>query len=373
MGRAATSLLLAAERTSSPNEDRLTEVFATVVAANPELAEWLAKRAGTPPPATYESVEVDTQVWTGRGADHVDMQVQFWAAGRVALRVWSEHKTVTPFERTQATRYADAAERGPKTGLLGITAPRGAGPDDPRWEREDWQAVLDAAVGKLREKHGRAWRSAGAARDAPAAERLLYELVSYLEVRSEFRVMVPDPLQSLDVIAYQRVKSARALVKELFSAVHDEITLDVAYGPDRNSKMEYRWMRFSGASPLQPDTERAWPDLIVSVNDDWRPANQRTGEPAFGVGHTFQKRARQALPPELQDPSPELLEALGPLATLGEFDGHGRLYFTKYLAELVAFGPSLQDQARAVARWAEERLDQLDRLLPSTGPQPPAT
>src|SRR4051812_48277745 len=84
-------------------EDRVTEVFATVLAGVPAYVSLLAERVGLPDLATYE---VSTQV---RSGSTIDLEIRATGAEEDdGWLLWSEHKLTDPLTKHQLTAEATA-------------------------------------------------------------------------------------------------------------------------------------------------------------------------------------------------------------------------------------------------------------------------
>lgn len=216
-----------------------------------------------------------------------------------------------------------------------------------RWERFTWRQIAEWAWEAGRDTGGAGWHEAALEPDSPAQQRLLVELLSYL--REEHHTVI-DPVTHVHVAAYAKASETQDMLYGLLADAGDLCGYDREDGVDYHKEdFSQYWQIFNGddtwAQPLD-----GYPELTIAESDGW--TIDRAGEPAFGAGFT--------LPPDLHDqlrsadllPWRERLSAEG--VTVTEWESHVRVYRTLYLAELIAKGPTIDSQARAVARWADE-------------------
>lgn len=85
------------------NENRATEMLATVIAGVPQYADQLAELVGMPRADTYK---VETQVSVPGCV--IDLEIQASNQGTASWVLWSEHKVSAAFGEDQLLRYADA-------------------------------------------------------------------------------------------------------------------------------------------------------------------------------------------------------------------------------------------------------------------------
>jgi hypothetical protein len=338
-------LLLRAARTHK-REDRLTELLAVVLAGHQVFAHRFLHAAGL---HARGDVEVSTQVRTARGK-FVDLQlVSLDLDGRVLGRLWSEHKTGSGYSPGQLPGYADDLDGiGGARRLITIVDSLDEAPVSPHWERFTWRQIALLAWKAGREAGGGLrWREAALGPDGPAQQRLLVELLSYLEEEHD---TVLDPVTHVHVAAFAKSSETHDILFTVLERAADMSAHDpdegVGYPKDYFNQY---WQAFKSdgtwAQPLE-----GYLELTVSESDEW--TYDRAGEPAFGAGFT--------LPGDLQDqlrsaacaPWRGPLEAQG--ATIAEWDGYVRVYRTLYLAELIGKGPTIDAQAQALAKWVDE-------------------
>src|SRR4051794_21946289 len=120
MPAARKELLDSAASYARSGENRLTELFATVLDSHDELARQLLERVGLP---SGERFEVYTQERVAPGCRPDLVLRSKRASGGLVSQVWAEHKTVSGFRHEQREDYRRALDAAPGEGqLLTITA-----------------------------------------------------------------------------------------------------------------------------------------------------------------------------------------------------------------------------------------------------------
>ena len=354
-------LLLRAARTAI-REDRLTELFSVVLAGHPALAQSLLQGAQPPLPVGRE-VEVSTQVRTRRGK-RVDMELVATERHSIVSRLWSEHKTGSGYSPDQLPGYAsDLAALGGCHRLITIVDHLDEAPNDARWDRFTWQDVAARAwrVGRDDPEGGPQWRTAACTPNAPARQRLLHELVSYLE---EEHHVVLDPISHLDVVAFARANRISEALTALLERTAEVSRLDPdgGCGSEKNDFGAY-WQVFKDAAGWAQPLE-GYAELHVADEDHW--ASDRVGEPGFGAGFTLPDRYYDGLRANARREWLTALEQEG--FSIAASYGFTRIYRTLYLAELISKGATIDTQARALAAWTEESIRSLQAHDPKVEP-----
>jgi hypothetical protein len=338
------ALLLRAARTYK-REDRLTELLAVVLAGHQGFAHRLLRKAGL---QTAGEVEVSTQVRTARGK-LVDMQLVSLDHARTVLgRLWSEHKTGSDYGPGQLSGYADDLDLiGGSRRLITIARHRDEAPPSPRWERFSWHDIAGLAWMAGREAGGPDWRRAATLPDSHAQQRLLLELLSYLEEEHD---TVLNPVTYAHVAAFAKTTETSDILYTLLERAADlsRHDADGGVGYEKDYHSQY-WQTFKAegtwAAPLE-----GYPEFTVAESDEW--TYDRAGEPAFGAGLTLPGDLADELRSAAQRPWRETLEGQG--VTIQAWGDMVRVYRTMYLAELIAKGPTIDTQAQALAQWADE-------------------
>ena len=107
VGRRAAGYMMSALARRAGAEDRLTELFACVLAADAPFCGALLDRLGL---GDCHARLVETQVRTGVGQRTLDMKVAVASGDRLARELWSEHKLDAEFGLGQLDDYEVALE-----------------------------------------------------------------------------------------------------------------------------------------------------------------------------------------------------------------------------------------------------------------------
>jgi hypothetical protein len=335
-------------------EDRLTEILAVVLSDfEPAALEFLG-RAGL----EASKVEVSTQVRTGRGK-RVDLQILgLGPDGLPCARLWSEHKTEAVYMDDQLEGYArDLEDLGGARRLITI-AERGTPPRiDSRWLWFTWDQVA-GWLERLGREHtsDRHWRRSARAAGAEAAIRMLDELLVYLEEEHDVTL---EPMTTFDVLAFSGANDAGDRLVALVERACQESHLRHSRGVEwRKNDWGTLWQTFEDSGWAM--RFGGYPELLIADTDFW--LGDHVEAPAFGAGLTIQSRLRDALQAAEGGRWPGRAEELG--FAIFEADGVTRIYRTRYLTDLIAAGPSIDDQARELARWMTTAIDEIQGLDP---------
>ncbi len=198
MGRSQNELLGALLKYPEGFENRLTELFATVLGAHSEFARLLFARAGIGLPKRGVVCETHTQRRVGPGRIP-DMVVNATVKGSLRAQLWSEHKTGSGFGDMQLEKYLDSLRTTETVdkALIAIVAERDSKQDQPEWTLLTWQEVAELANRAGGEP---GWRAAALHPEAVARDRLLHEFIWYLD-REGFAVV--DALDSDNLLAFR--------------------------------------------------------------------------------------------------------------------------------------------------------------------------
>jgi hypothetical protein len=368
MPRARQELLDSALTYFDGSENRLTEVFATVLEAHEGFAKALFDRVGVELPDAVR-FKAFTQRAVAEGA-RPDMVLLALQGQHLVAQLWSEHKiSGGGFRDLQLEDYRDAlAKERSQTRLLGIVAGVDSGPEGLDWGLLTWQEVAELAnsVGtswSTAHGAGRNWRASALEPTAPARERLLHEFIWYVEEEND---AVVNPLDSESLQAFQNAATTTEGLLTLLEragqhmAPEFEPEEDELAGADDGS---YYWQLFatpagSWMNRIQEAGFEAYPELMAASDDLWW-ADSR-GEPALGIGYTLDDRLYEALAADA--------DWLGRLAhasvDLDIYEGWVRVFCTKPIADLLGEGATLDEQARALAHWAKQGLTTVGELDP---------
>jgi hypothetical protein len=365
MARARKSLLDAVS--SHGKEDRLTEVFATVLDTHVELAAALFTKVGLP---VGERFQVFTQVSVVPGS-RPDMLVHsLGRTGAVVSRLWSEHKLDAGFGDMQRERYLAALDdlEGPRRLVL-IVRDAPTAREDGDWRGFTWQEIGELVNAVGRTWGGRDWRQRALGPDAPAKHRLLGELLWYLEDKD---LAVVHSLNADNLLAYKlMVETGRGLFALLERAAQNADALTPSHGGNEDDVT--LWQQFEppkeswldGFSGFEVSVE-----LLASDRDYWSPA--RHDEPALAAGYSFEAALHPALSARREWVAQ--LDAAGFSCEL--WAQWVRVYRTMPMSELLGAGDSLNAQAQVLGVWAQDAITELGRLdpgdiaLPQNGAKP---
>jgi hypothetical protein len=219
----------------------------------------------------------------------------------------------------------------------------------PCWSVQNWQRLAEQAkIGESR--GGRAWRRWAGRVAARPTDRLLHELIRYLELEGWVTM---DTLSNADIFTFSRANETAELIHELLTRAGHYMGYDNPNGPwQANEDAGVWWITFEPPSAAWPAALEGYPELMAVASDDW--SDFRLDEPAFGAGWTLSDRALEVLR------STERAAWRNELAEHGfsvsDFLGPTRLFRTLYMAELVPKGARFDRQAQELARWAEEAI-----------------
>ncbi len=194
---------------------------------------------------------------------------------------------------------------------------------------------------------------------------MLLELMTYLQ---EEHGVVLNPLGHEHIAAFAYMSETSEILDELVERAATLAQLDVDGDVEWADDAKSLWRSFDAAGTWAEALHGA-PDLEAASTDFW--TSTRIGEPAFGVGYT--------LPGELADAvlSSETASWRNAIVAHGfsvraSEDGDW-LYVrrTKYLAELIPAGVTIDLQAQQLGHWVDESLSLLGNHNPSVAPPQP--
>jgi len=367
MPRARQELLDSALTYFDGSENRLTEVFATVLEVHEGFARALFDRVGIDLPDDVR-FKASTQKAVAEGA-RPDMVLLALQGQHLVAQLWSEHKIDGGgFRDMQLEDYRDAlARERSQSRLLGIVADVESGSDGPDWRMLTWQEVAELA-----NSVGAKWAANGAARDwrasaleptAPARERLLHEFIWYVEEEND---AVVNPLGSENLQAFEKAAETTVGLLALLDRAGQHMLPE--FEPEEDDldgagDGSYYWQLFatpdgSWLNRIEAGGFEAYPELMAAADDLWW-ADSR-GEPAFGVGYTLDARLYESLAADA--------DWLARLAHAGvDLDIYNdcvRVFCTKPIVDVLGEGATLDEQARALARWAKPGLTTVGELDP---------
>jgi hypothetical protein len=347
------SLLDAA--TSRGKEDRLTEVFATVLDVHDELASALFIEVDLP---LGERFQVLTQVTVVPGS-RPDMTIHSLARnGAVVSRLWSEHKLEAGFGLRQRERYLAALRELEGQGeLIFIVTDAPTAREEGDWRGFTWQEIGELVDRVGRDWGGHEWRTGALKADAPAKHRLLAELLWYLEDKE---LAVVHSFNRDNIFAYKLgSETMRALAALLERAAQNAAPLVPSDSGDEDVVTLWEQFQIPPGSWLERFTRYdVGVELIASDRDYWSPAQY--DEPVLGAGYSFEGMLHPAL--SVRREWVEQLDAAGFSCEL--WADWVRVYKTMRMSEILEMGESLNAQARGLGTWIQAAILELGQLDP---------
>ena len=387
MPHAAETVLKAGLSYKEGWENRLTAILATVLNQHWGFASALFRQTGLPTGATYEAF---TEEWVTPGR-RVDMQIVARdAKGAVVSQIWSEHKRAGgAFSTDQREDYLAALLREPGEGRLmtvvaGVRDAVGdsASPTDeedtdlanrlaaatkssegndlsdrpgepslhePRWWGLTWQLIAEIAYGAgtafVGPWGGPDWMKTALAREAPAAQRALFELLWYLDeegyaVVTPFR---PEHLQSL-----RHGANTYKTCVNLLGRAADAMAPLMPDGECDDEDPHGYAQTFETPKDAWPERLDGDIELLAWDDDGW--LERPTGEPALAAGVSLAEDWHRPL--GKNHDWVHRLHAAG--FSFAAYDGWVACYATIPLREVIEKGgESLAEQSDYVAHWAK--------------------
>lgn len=364
-------LLIDALRTyAADREDRLTEVFASTLAVNPELCTLIAQKAGVRGKVSRWATETQ---WQDRLVDLV-----LWGFDereRCAITVFVENK-YNPTERLhthwfdpQQTRNQLAALQGQEgqCRLVGIASrvdtarldgPPDLRPYDPRSDGCDlllsWDEIKDLS---FEAGNSPGWPSIGRTERATAGQRLLLEFIRYVDLEEN----VLGALDEEDVFVFARTARAEertdrllALAAEQVAAIFATDVSDDDYEDDDYAENGSRrtWVSI----PAPPGSWLAslrHGSLTLLISGAPYDDDHSVAEPQVYAGATWNagKDGRELI----RDSAWEAAVDSANLGPVWDSD-YCNVFAAMPLLRISAAGDALTDQAKFLADWAETSM-----------------
>jgi hypothetical protein len=354
-------------------EHRLTDLLALVLEAHGGFANKLLAAAGLPEAA---QVRTRIEVLTQRGRP-VDLELLAYDEhGAVVARLWSENKAGARYQPEQLPDYAEDLPPQPSSrqlitivDTLSEVPVDERSPEAPRWRCFTWRDVAVMAWEAGREATDPAdrptWQQAARRPQALASQRMLLELMTYLQ---EEHGVVLNPLGHEHIAAFAYLSETSGILEELVERAATLARLDIDGDVKWADDAESLWRSFDAAGTWAEALHGA-PDLEAASTDFWTSA--RIGEPAFGVGYTLPGELADAMLSSATAGWRDAIAAQG--FSVRAPDDRDWLYVrrTKYLAELIPAGVTLDLQAQELARWVDETLRLLANHNPGVDPPQP--
>jgi hypothetical protein len=313
------SVALAASSNRHSSENRLTELYGTVLEAHGGFARRVLERVDLP---FFEPYRVFTQELL-MGSGKIDLILRgFDSSGGVRTVLYAEHKEPGGgWQEGQPQKYLKDLARetrhgaegrllvvvGSRKDLAGRVQKRArariaeataeaaqlrAGQRDRRIVFTTWQEVggLADAAGQMAAVSAGCWRSLAAARDAPAAQRVLLELIWYLE--GEGYAMAKPLTRELAGI-FRQAQELDATLEALVARTTEQLMDEKIAGfwlkkPPRTSAADVGYQRFVAQS-------RSWVSrydgkMYVGFEEDSDPKGSRKGQLSFSASVVLPRR-----------------------------------------------------------------------------------
>ncbi len=367
MARAPRLLFSAVQRAA--REHRLTDLFVLTLEAHLLFANRLLRACGLPDAA---AVETDTEVKTRHGRPVNLEVVALDARGERIARLWSENKAGARYQRDQLHDYAtDLPESPARRQLVTIVDDRSEVPEDavspaaPRWRAFTWRDIAVMAWEAGREAAGDEdrpdWREKAMRPSARASERILTELLTYLE---EEHGVVLEPLGHAHVSAFAYMAETSSILHDLLKRAGELIHVDADGAVAWSDEGDGLWQFF--------DSTGTWVESLDGYPEaqggGQRPVElERVGEPAFGAGYSLPaKKLRDWLFSSELRAWRDAVEADG--FSVADDGDILRVWRTKYAVELIPHGVTHEAQAQELARWVDGALTALAGHAPNVMP-----
>ncbi len=346
---------------SSSGENRLTELFATTLISCPKFAAALFIDVGLVPGDRFD-VRTQERVAPGCVPDMVVRSLRAPAGGgpggALDSVLWSEHKTVSGFRHEQQADYVKALGAEPCPGQLLTLTVEAEDEHAGEWERRTWQHIGELADVVGVGWGGPRWRDDALLPDAPASARILHEFVWYLE-KEDFAVVRAATAE--DVHVFRRFADTVDVVHELLDRAGNLMGERTEKDVCANDYWDRFWLVVAppeGAWLSRATPFESYAEVCVAAEGGWTP--EGAGAPVVGAGYTMSSELHAPLSSD--SGWVERLEARG--YCLEVWEGLLRCWRTRPLSEFIEAGATLTEQARELARWAREAIDELSALDP---------
>ena len=381
---AAQSIVEAVDRypRDGADENRLTELFATLLRSDHEMVAWLTEKAWGNSELAREWIaggyHVTTQA-TISVTSRPDLEIRFLGITQPPGngRLFCEHKLNAAETAPQRLGYPDLRDADRLIGIKSAVGPRLTGISTVATWNDVARAIdtLARAESLRLGINGRRWRRHVDDPRTTSRELRRYEFLEYLR-RKDPAVRTNDPLSTLDVATFARARSSLYTVRDLFGLIVASHQLDGlrtnegivsrrSFGPDA-AAYEVKEAKDSWSIALRENWPALvdyagtyWVELTIAAYDDWTP--QPVGEPAIGIGYSFDLR-EGSWPADIAPGSAgsERLASQEITTKVGAEGWIGRCFKTLYLGEAPSRGLSLTDQAEWIAVWVRDALRSIE-------------
>jgi hypothetical protein len=280
----------------------------------------------------------------------------------VIERLWAENKTWSPFRPDQLRDYRESLSGLHGQGSLIAIVPSEAvltvPPDADA--TISWQTVAELIHQVGTRLSPSEWANPLAPL-TPAELRLMYELIMYLE-RRELAFM--DNLGATDVIVAREAERVEEILRAMLQRATQQVGLQTNTDSGPRRRGFFLWQTFAPTAPNWATNLGGYPELALWPDDEWVPSEAQIEDPCFGAGYTF-------------PPGSEFSRLQGADAAdwrrsfreehrvwVGETSGYLRLMSPLYLGELAVRGVTFDEQARALATWAQQSIRLVEERPP---------
>lgn len=388
MPRCNQSVAVAAASNRHSAENRLTELYATVLETHEGFARRILERVHLP-------WQEDYAVWTQEAlpvSGRIDLILRgFDSSGTLATVLYAEHKEPGGgWQQGQPAKYLKDLSRDTRRGAGGrLLVVVGSRKDvagrvrqraraaaaiavteasrlalkerSPRIAFTTWQEVGGIAdeAGQADGASGRDWRDAATRPDAPAAQRVLLELIWYLEEKG---YAVTKPLTTEQVGIFHQAVELDATTDALTAGATERLLDDRIAGfklakSPRTSVNDAQYQRF-----VPP--ERSWVSryngkLYLGFDEEFGSDRARQSQLAASVTVELPRKQAQRLREQ-----GGFMKQLRKRNLRFEVDDAGGYCWTSLVASELASLPTIEAQTERLADWAKNALESLLTLKP---------
>lgn len=367
----ADSLVLAALRTEGP-ENRLTELFAVVLAEHERFARGIFEQADLPLPHDELQLEARTQIAVRLGI--VDLEALAWS-GTGTSRLWCEDKRDADFQHEQLERYRESMPAGSGR-LVAVVRDRNKVEAREYCARVGAKLLTWEGVATIADQAGRGsthsrgrWRREARRPYAPSQQRVLSDFLGYME--KELGILT-EPLTTAHAAALRDAGIAGDVARFIFDQAVERSSYEKVPGQEwpnpsrREPTPTYQDCLLRSPDESRPPWLEGWFELMR------HPFEAMVGEPpedqAFLVGVTLDRdRGEVLFSDELELWRADVRNAVE-LGGLGfrvfRRDKWTHVWRPLFLVELATRCASLDEQIRHLAAWIDESIAYIARHPP---------
>jgi hypothetical protein len=347
----ASRLLLEAQSRYKPRfADRLTELFATTLQLDEQLAAAFLGDVGVGHPGSYDvATQYRTQVGT-----RVDMRIRALQGQATEAEIWCEHKLDTELSRRQLDYPALLQETGARsTKMVAIAADHLKLPDE--WITLTWGQIASMVDGVGATRGGRDWRTRAQATGASGVDRVLAEFAWSLE---DFGFAVVQPLTPELVSVWKRLDTTFVVIGELLDGASRRVASELNWELDKGDGDDgWMWFLLKAPGSSWIGERDTLPQIAIADSDAW--THDASGDALVCAGVEFKRKDEADL--RLRFEWLEQLELEGFIFTVidGEFPV---CYRTLPLVAVADAGERLSTQVQFISDWAIDAFRTLVEL-----------